>query len=338
VLAAKSSVPESTSPRSEGLGKDGPSATSRLTAIAHGCWFATVGIGNENVEMLVDTGSSVSLISMETYERLRPQPRLQPVGSALRTAGGEAMTLYGKIELELGLREQIYGQEIVVAALGGLSGILGLDFLHENDVLLDAGNGVLKMSGCNVWLHRENADRCARVRVSETVRIPARSEICLKGLIDGAWNDQTDGIIEPVKNFVKKNGLILPKMLVNAKQSCVAISVMNLLDKPVRLDKGTILGNLQPVADVCGSCASEQGESTEGKKNNDSKLPEHLKPVVDNCTALSDEQREKVSSVLTQYSDVFVGPDGKLGHTTIVNTRLTQVLFGQSNYHPVACR
>jgi hypothetical protein len=98
--------------------------------------------------MLVDTGSAVTLISKETYEQLRNKPVLRPINSTLRTAGGEAMTLYGEINnLELGLQNQVYGQGIIVAALGGLPGILGLDFLQSNGALFDAGNGILKCRG-----------------------------------------------------------------------------------------------------------------------------------------------------------------------------------------------
>jgi predicted aspartyl protease len=128
------------------------------------------------VEMLVDTGSAVTLISKDTYRKLKPKPKLKSVGSTLRTADGEAMTLHGQVDLELGLNKHKTEQTVIVAALGGLSGILGLNFLETNRAVVDTGKGILSMSGVDIRLHRENANHCARIRASETVTIPARTE------------------------------------------------------------------------------------------------------------------------------------------------------------------
>jgi hypothetical protein len=146
----------------------------------------------------------------------------------------------------------------------------------------------------------------------------SQSQHAQKGRVDGTWGDHVDGVIEPIKNFTEKTNLVMPKILVNSKDSCVAVSVMNLTDEPIRLREGTLMGDMQSVVDVYNDCQSKQGESTRVKGGEFSRLPEHLKPVVERCSDLTEEQREKVSAVLSQYEDVFVGPDGKLGHTTVV--------------------
>ena len=45
---------------------------------------------------------------------------------------------------------------------------------------------------------------------------------------------------------------------------------------------------------------------------------------------LSTEQAEQVKDVIMEYSDVFTAPDGKLGHTTLVQHEIDT-----GNHHPI---
>ena len=52
--------------------------TPKVNATSGTCWFVPVNLGNERIEMLVDTGSGVSIISKQTYEELgNRKPRLK---------------------------------------------------------------------------------------------------------------------------------------------------------------------------------------------------------------------------------------------------------------------
>lgn len=64
----------------------------RLSAISMKCWFASVEIGGG----IVDTGSSVSLLSKEIYETLSFRLILTEVADTLPTADGEPLCVYGK--------------------------------------------------------------------------------------------------------------------------------------------------------------------------------------------------------------------------------------------------
>ena len=110
----------------------------RLAAISQKCWFIKVFIDLFPINMLVDTGSAVTLISNGVYEQLgRVKGKLQPVSTTLTTADGEVMNVMGASNLVLNLDNHSYNQSAIVADLGNIQGILGLDFLAKNDVKID---------------------------------------------------------------------------------------------------------------------------------------------------------------------------------------------------------
>lgn len=93
--------------------------------------------------MLVDTGSAVTLISKETYTDLTrsvasSSAQLTSVDTTLMTADGEAMKVYGETLVSLKVGDQEFAHSVIVAELGGFpGGILGLDFLAQQGILID---------------------------------------------------------------------------------------------------------------------------------------------------------------------------------------------------------
>ncbi|CAC5408205.1 unnamed protein product [Mytilus coruscus] len=68
----------------------------RLAAITQHCWFAKVFIDKFCIDMLVDTGSAVTLISKNVYEKFgKIKPKLTEVSTILTTADGEPMKVMG---------------------------------------------------------------------------------------------------------------------------------------------------------------------------------------------------------------------------------------------------
>lgn len=85
--------------------------------------------------MLVDTGSSVFLLSKEIYETLSFRSILTEVADTLTTA---------TYCIDKG--NMYFEHPIVNADLEGLSCILGLDFLSDNVILMGTCKGILMSS------------------------------------------------------------------------------------------------------------------------------------------------------------------------------------------------
>lgn len=103
--------------------------------------------------------------------------------------------------MQLHLGGQLFNNSVIVAELGGLSGIIGLDFLSENGFVTDISKGTLCSSNLKVQLFRENSVRSARVHIAETVHVSAHTEMFVKGEIRGDFEGKSDGCIQPIDNF-----------------------------------------------------------------------------------------------------------------------------------------
>ena len=97
------------------------------------------------------------------------------------------MTVIGRCTLDLSILNNKFSQSVIVADLGNLGGIIGLDFLARNRVMFDTGRGVLKFRDFDVVLTNDSEQEttCARVQLTETCEIPGESETFLKGRIKG---------------------------------------------------------------------------------------------------------------------------------------------------------
>jgi len=90
----------------------------------------TVGVDNFELEMEVDTGGSVSIISEETYNRLWPdqKPTLLESSITLHTYRGEQLTVKGTINVDVQYKDRKAHLQLVVGTGHGPS-LLGRDWL-----------------------------------------------------------------------------------------------------------------------------------------------------------------------------------------------------------------
>lgn len=278
--------------------------------------------------MLIDTGSAVTLVSKEIYDKMKLD-ELREITSTLVTADGEPLKVYGTTELTLKLDGTPFVNSVIVAELGGMPGILGLDFLSKNNFMVDTGKGRLSSPKVDIKLFRE--DRfdmcCARIHLTETVYIPAQSEIFVNGEIRGHFIGNQDGCLEPLQKFRGGEHLILPKSVADTSKSNVVLSIMNPTPNPQIVKKNVQVATLHPVEQIV-SCETKNKNNEENTSNINKtrvttiqtgiELPSHLLPLIENTSkTISKVQKASLSQLINQYSDIFVGPDGQLGQTSL---------------------
>ena len=104
-----------------------------LTGVSIKPLKVTVKVNNADLDMEVDTGASVSIISEDTYNRLWPdkqQPSLQKSTITLRTYGGEQLSVKGSLAVDVQYKDQKAHLQLVVATGQGPS-LLGRDWLSK---------------------------------------------------------------------------------------------------------------------------------------------------------------------------------------------------------------
>ena len=209
-----------------------------------------------------------------------------------------------------------YNQSAIVADLGNIQGILGLDFLAKNDVKIDTRRGALNFPEFVIHLSpgEELEPTCARVQLSDTVHLPARTETFVRGKIVGNIGASC-GIIEPAFGFQGEKHVMIPKSVVDVSDANLIFSVTNPTSETVILKRNVEVASLQPVSEVMEGNFSHLNDS----QSNQTKVPEHLKSLVENVSdKLSSAEKAEIEDVIGQFSDIFVGPDGQLGQTDLV--------------------
>ena len=282
-----------------------------LSVVKPGCLYIDVMIGGKTSKFLIDTGSSVTIVSKSLYERVNTGGILnKDVNITLFSASNNEISILGTQEFSLSIGEHSYVHETVIADLECISGIIGIDFLVKYDGAIHFKARSLQLGGTTVKLIPEPTNICAKVRLCETVTVTPGSECILKGYIDGSY-EASSGLVEP-ERFVQNKGLMMARSLVDTRKKETMFSVMNLTDKNVKLHQNTIVGKVQTVCDVHSDWSSDSAQPSD-------MLPAHLTGLVDDLpTSLSESEKERVVSLLISFSDIFKGPTQPLSGTDIV--------------------
>ena len=93
----------------------------------------TVQLNNRNLEMEIDTGVSLSIISDKTYQSLwtsQPKPDLQPTTVKLHIYTQESITVLGSITVDVAYKGQSKTLSLLVVA-GQDPSLLGRNWLKE---------------------------------------------------------------------------------------------------------------------------------------------------------------------------------------------------------------
>ena len=102
------------------------------------CLYANVYVGDKRIQMLVDTGSPISILSEEIANKLSFETS-EMRESDIKISGVDSspIEVFGSVDCEIGLDSQKFAMEMTVAGIKSFSGILGMDFMEMYDVRLN---------------------------------------------------------------------------------------------------------------------------------------------------------------------------------------------------------
>lgn len=103
-----------------------------------------VGVNGQKVNMMIDTGAETCAIDVDT---LRNLGLLRKVDYSVRPRlGGARETTLGIVELDLYLKQNVIVQYMFSVYPPGAPCLLGMNFMHDYDALLDFSRGLLSLS------------------------------------------------------------------------------------------------------------------------------------------------------------------------------------------------
>ena len=97
--------------------------------------------------MLMDSGSSISLLSQDTAKRLKDFIQITLPQIKLKTASGEILPLRNHISTQVCIQNMVapVKHNFVVADHLIAPVILGTDFLHQHELILDFSNETVRV-------------------------------------------------------------------------------------------------------------------------------------------------------------------------------------------------
>ena len=287
-------------------------------------WYLVAYIASHAVNLLIDSGAQVSMLNKAEYDRLPGSHRgsLTAVGERISAANGGAIKVYGKTSLKMYLDRVCYDCEFIVADMGSLPGVLGMDFLTKNKATLHCLTGTVLLGDHKLNCRSARSGQGGRAILKNEVLLPAR-HVSFVAVCLATWGfgKDCDLAIEPMSTTYEEQ-ILVPRGVVNVGQTDITLQVTNPGLKDIRLPAGFVLADLDQVTVAVNPQKHEFSSSgfVVGAAVNDAKLDlsEHLQKLVDCSSDLSDHQKALLRETLLEYEHCFEGGKYGLGRTNLV--------------------
>ena len=289
--------------------------------------FVSGSAFGRNMDWLIDTGCSVTLLSTKVYYDIpaHERPKLSPYDRLLTQASGAPLQVLGTAPMTVKIGKQKLKHSIVVADCLD-SGILGLDFLSEHGGQIDLKSSTIKIRGTDVSIHWQKHQSCARVAVAETVTVKAGHRMIVEAkaprqMPSGNW------LVEPLPRALANDTLAVAKTLSSGGSDTVLIEVMNPSGSDVVLYKDTqaatieaveFLPDLRPISPT-DEKTSDKSARVMQVTNEKLKLHPELEKLCEEIEhPLSETEKTAVRRLLQRNKEAFKFKDSPLGKTEMV--------------------
>jgi hypothetical protein len=258
---------------------------------------------------LCDSGSSVSLISQQFYQRLlKKHDRLKSFNSTPNAANLYAANnskLKVKTTVDLTVRLQgitIINSFIVVDELA-YNVILGADFLHDTRASMNFGDRRLILYDGLVSIPLSDTNEGQTAYTVSNVTIPPRSQAIFFVACDRKVPPGTF-IIEKHAHL-PTDALMVANTVVKTQGQLMSCCALNTTDKPIRFRKHTPIATVAPALDV------ESAQQTTPPSNN--KLPPHAVMLAElqrmgvsfQQTSVAADDFERLVALIYRNKDLF---------------------------------
>ena len=291
-----------------------------LSSIREAGMYVSVLVNGLSTYLLVDTGATASLLSRTIFDVMtKTNNTVSEVEGDVLSANGTPLQVLGRTNVELKFADKAWVQNVIVAELN-VDGILGMDFLVENQCIINLQTHALSISGMDHPIRMEGTARTYKVAVVNRISLQPMSETIVEGTLcpaeDGGLPFKA-GIVEPTEKFLRSDYALLAKTLVRSQQT-IPLRIMNTTTSVRTINPGTVIGKFSPVEEMM-SAGGDDADRTEPSED----LPEHLKDLYDRCTVnLTEGNKMKAKQLLIKYSRLFSATDEDVGRTNIVKHKI----------------
>ena len=280
-------------------------------------------VHGESASMLLDTGTSHTIVTFEMYIRIPEsrRPRLDPPNVILRQAAGSEVNVWGRLNVDILVGRRAAKICVVVAQV--TNNMLGMDFLRATRPKLDFDSLQLQWSDSVVQCGSTRGDVTPpRLLAANDMEIPPGYSAVVSAVVSGMRSQGALGVVEPLgKSDLLKRGLLVARCVVKSQDGVVPVTVANVGDRPRTIAHGTTLGKIMTIDEdeVCETRHLNVEPGAEKDGTTLGEMPIYLEELARRSTEDMEEvEKEMVESLLVRYQDVFSSSEFDIGRTTWV--------------------
>ena len=185
------------------------------------------------LECLVDTGATTSLVSTEWWKRNgRPGELRQVATPRVTMADGTELKVLGRCGGEMKVEGRVYWARFIVAEIDE-EAILGMDFLVEHRVLIDAATKKLRFE----------APDAQRILLARALVVAGGEEVDVDAVLETDFGME-QGIVEGLREVEDRYGVRVCRSLVTPEDGYVPIRILNPGPEAVTLYENTTMAKV----------------------------------------------------------------------------------------------
>ena len=266
---------------------------------------------------LVDSGSSISLISWSYLQTLTFSGKTEEYDGKILTAKNSPLLIKGKIEMIVMLEKFTpkFRATFLISALDFFPCLLGLDFMVQNDCVLYAKQQKLFCGKINRSMElKSNASKegSTFLAAKSNQAIPARTETlvqCELRYEDGSKATKLEGIVNPLETFQEATGLWVAHALVNDDNRTCWVGLLNIHNEDIVTYRDTRVDTLETL-ELDEQSLKLQRQTEEKTKREDFSFERHVN--IENKN-LSKDQLHQVRTLCNKYETIFSRHSNDLG-------------------------
>lgn len=302
---------------------------------------------------LIDSGSDLSIISFELFEKLGLSSTLKPYSQATSVTG-QTLDIKGCTYLQFYLGTRKFKHEFVVINHIVQNAIIGSDFLDKYGARLDFASRTLSLGKMVVLLNDRPSKNttCHLIEVAETTAILPNTSLAFQCHVKDKVKPGLY-LLEPLENVL----LLRDEPGLNCAASVLEITgsgsdndmlvfAQNNAYHPFVLEKGQVCGVMTPihnkqVSSVEALSADKHDNNQTGLSSNNNNSGQvqgqqgRIQPSI--LKHVPKEQKPKLTALLSKYQHLFAEKDTDLGKTHLVEMDINTGDHAPIRQRPYKC-
>jgi len=255
--------------------------------------------GKANLEALVDTGADRSVMLYEEWVKIYPKPLLEASHVQLCSVANEKLSIVGEAQVPLSFNGVTVSVNVVIIRKLRQKIILGMTFFSKYQAVIDLATSSLIIQPTYT------------VYALAPIVVPPFSEVTQLACVN--LPPGVEGTFK-LNSQTSRRGLMGAKVLASVRAGRIPVRLMNPSHQPIQINRRARIGLFEILSSETEITSIEAPSRKKVKFTTE-------KPKVDidlSRTNLENEQKQRLQTLVDQYSEVFVNTSDQLGHTQIV--------------------